>query len=59
MSLEKKSIAQAIREAIEAYLEQRKVQKMDWRNDPLNRIVGQGKSDSDLAANHDRYIYGP
>ncbi len=56
--LEKKSIAQTIREAIQIYLEERKVQKMDWKNDSLNRIVGRGKADKDLAANHDRYIYG-
>ena len=56
--LEKKSVAQAIREAIEIYLEQRSVKKVDWRNDPFNKMVGKVEGDTDLAAHHDNYLYG-
>lgn len=56
--LEKKSMAQAIREAIEIYLEQRKVKRKDWSRDPLNKIVGQIKAGSDLSSHHDQHLYG-
>ncbi len=56
--LEKKSIAQVIREAIAIYLDQRKIQKIDWEKDPFTKIVGQGEADPDLAAHHDKYLYG-
>lgn len=55
---ERKSVAQVIREAIEMYLEQRRLKKVDWEGDPMNKIIGLGEGDADLAAQHDKYLYG-
>ncbi len=57
---EKKSIAQIIREAIDNHLSERAARHVDWKNDPLNKLVGLCKESgpSDLAANHDDYLYG-
>jgi hypothetical protein len=55
---EKKSIAHVIREAIESHLEERRIRKIDWEHDPLNKIMGKGTGPSDLSVNHDHYLYG-
>ena len=56
---EKKPIAQVIREAIGNYLEERRVRKIDWKNDPLTKGIGSiHGSDTDLSINHDKYLYG-
>ena len=56
--LEKKSMAQVIREALVNYLEQRKIQKINWEKDPINKIVGAIAADRDLSTHHDKYLYG-
>jgi len=56
---EKKSIAQVIREAIVNYLEERRVRKIDWKNDPITKMIGKGHAEvNDLSINHDHYLYG-
>jgi len=55
---ENKSIAQVIREAIENHLEERRRRKINWENDPLNKIIGMGSSKvRDASSHHDKYIY--
>ena len=56
---EKKSIAQVIREAIESHLEERRLLKIDWKNDSILNIIGAGKEHvADASVNHDHYLYG-
>ncbi len=54
----KKSVAQVIREAIGAFLEERARPAVRWSNDPITRSIGMVKGDTDLAENHDKYLYG-
>ena len=50
------SFAQIVREALEAFLQQRKAR---WDDDPITQHVGHFKSkDRDLSTHHDRYLYG-
>ena len=55
---EKKPIAQVIREAIQNYLEERRVRKIDWKNDPVTQGIGSIVADADLSVHHDKYLYG-
>lgn len=57
---EKKSTAQLIREAIDAFLgDKEKPQNMkDFKKDPFFRIVGLGSSGiRNGSVNHDKYLY--
>lgn len=55
---ENKSSAQIIREAVEKFLNEKKVD-IDWENDPIFQAVGILKSEAgDLSENHDAYAYG-
>jgi len=54
----KKSVAQVIREAIGAFLEERARPAVQWTKDPITRSIGTAKGDPDLSENHDQYLYG-
>lgn len=57
---EKKSTAQLIREAIDAFLgDKEKPQSMeDFKKDPFFRIIGLGSSGiKNGSVNHDKYLY--
>ena len=49
------SFAQVVREALDSLLRQ---EEGRWEEDPISRHVGLFSSDKDLAAHHDKYIYG-
>jgi hypothetical protein len=57
---EGKSVSQLIREAIETYhFESKKPKKVEYRSDPLNKIIGMARSGiKDGSTAHDRYLYG-
>lgn len=53
---ESKSMAEIVREAVEKYLSEKKI---DWENDPIFKLEGICDSDvEDLSINHDYYLYG-
>ena len=55
----KKSVAQVIREAIGAFLEENARPPIRWEDDPITRSIGIAKGrDRDLSTHHDKYIYG-
>jgi hypothetical protein len=55
---ERKSIAEIIRAAIIAYLDDRSARKASWGEDPLARGLGSIVADADLSVNHNAYLYG-
>jgi hypothetical protein len=56
---ERKSSAQVIREAIENYLEEKRIRKIDWDRDPITQGIGSlGGPDTDLSSRHDEHLYG-
>lgn len=55
---EGKSVAQLIREAIDAFLGERYSRPEETKEDPLDEIVGMFASkEGGLARNHDQYLY--
>ena len=55
---ESKSVAQLVREAIQAYLSPPEIKNIDYDSDPFNDLIGIAESDiRDGAANHDYYLY--
>jgi hypothetical protein len=56
---DKKSVAQVIRDAIGAFLEEHAQPHVDWKTDPISRSIGMAKGgDRDLSTRHDKYLYG-
>jgi len=55
---QKKSFAEMVRAAIGNYLEEQRIQSVDWENDPITRSMGSVVADADLSVNHDQYLYG-
>lgn len=51
------SMAEIVREALRDHLKSKKKTK-EWDRDPLNKMSGFFKSDSNLSADHDKYLYG-
>jgi Arc/MetJ-type ribon-helix-helix transcriptional regulator len=58
-STKKESISEVVREAVAAFLKQKKSQTKNWKTDPLWDMVGTANSGlSDGSLNHDFYLYG-
>ena len=55
----KQSMAQVIREALSAFLEEHARPAVNWADDPITRSIGMAKGgDRDLSTHHDKYLYG-
>ena len=56
--MEKISMAELVRRAVEKYLKTSKGDSNRWKNDPLNKAIGFFEGEKELSKRVDYYLYG-